>query len=64
MIKQLIKSKTILFACLLSALGVVQASTEVFAQFMTPTAYGVFTLVVGVAVAILRTVTTTSLGEK
>ena len=64
MIKQFAKSKTIIFAAILAALGVVQASMEVFSAFLTPQAMGVLTMVIGVVVAVLRVLTTTSLGDK
>ena len=64
MFKKILKSKMMNLAVLLAALGTIQASTEVFAVFMTPAAYGVFTLIVGVAVAVLRAMTTTSLKDK
>lgn len=64
MIAQIIKSKTMLFALLLAVLGVVQTSMEVFSPYLTPQAYGIATMVIGIVVAVLRVLTTTSLGEK
>ena len=64
MLKQFAKSKTIIFASILAALGVVQASMEVFSAFLTPQVVGVLGMVIGVAVAVLRVLTTTSLGDK
>ena len=60
----MLKSKTMLFAVALAVLGAVQASTDVFAQFLSPQLYGIFTVVVGVAVAVLRVVTTQPLSDK
>lgn len=60
----MIKSKTMLFAILLSVLGAVEASLNLFADVLTPTTYGIITMVVGVIVGVLRIVTTTPLSEK
>ena len=64
MIKQFAKSKTIIFAMSLAVLGVVQASMDVFSAFLSAQEVGVLTMVVGCVVAILRVLTTTSLGDK
>lgn len=64
MIAQFLKSKTINFAILLAVLGAIQGSTQLFAQYMSDAAYGWFTFGVGLAVAVLRVVTTTSIGDK
>lgn len=64
MLKQFAKSKTMIFAALLAALGVVQASMDVFTAFLTPQSVGLLTMIVGVIVAILRVLTTSSLGDK
>lgn len=58
------KSKTMWFAISLSILGAVEASLNLFADILTPTTYGIITMVVGVIVGVLRIVTTTPLGEK
>ena len=58
------KSKTMWFAIALSVLGAVEASLNLFADILTPTTYGIITMVVGVIVGVLRIVTTTPLGEK
>ena len=63
-IKQMLKSKTMIFAIALAGLGALQASSTALAPFMSPLVYGIFTLVVAVAVAILRVLTTTSISEK
>lgn len=59
-----LKSRTIQFSILLAVLGVVQASSGVFAPYMTPQAYGIFTIVIGIVVAILRIITTTPILNK
>jgi len=58
----MLQSRTMIFAAILAALGVIQASTDVFTQLLSPTAMGVLTTVVGVAVAVLRVLTTTPVG--
>lgn len=64
MLIQILKSKTILFALLLAVLGVVQASLGVFTAYLTPQAAGVLTIVIGIAVAVLRVLTTMPLSDK
>ena len=58
------KSKTLLFSVLLSVLGVLQASMDVFTNYLTPQAMGFVTLGVGVIVAVLRVLTTQSVQDK
>lgn len=64
MFLQIVRSKTMLFAILLSVLGVIQASMDVFTPYLTPQASGIVTLIIGLVVAILRVVTTQPLSEK
>ena len=64
MIKQILKSKTMLLAILLAVLGVVQASMDVFTPYISPQGMGLLTMIVGVLVAILRVVTTMPLDKK
>jgi len=64
MIKQFMKSKTILFALALEILGVIQLNADFLSTVMTPAQFGWVMLGIGVTVKVLRTVTTTSLGEK
>lgn len=61
---QILKSKTMLFALLLAVLGVIQTSLGVFTSYLTPQAAGIITVIVGIAVAVLRVLTTQSLGDK
>jgi hypothetical protein len=63
-IKQILKSKTMLLAILLAVLGVVQASMDIFTPYISPQAMGLLTMLVGVLVAILRVVTTMPLDKK
>lgn len=64
MIAQILKSKTMLFSLALAVLGTLQASMDVFTPYLTPQAMGLVTMIIGVVVAILRVLTTQSLGEK
>lgn len=58
------KSKTLWFALLLAVLGAVQASTEALTDVLSPSAAGWVTMGVGVAIAVLRVLTTIPLDEK
>lgn len=58
------RSKTLIFAFLLSILGTVQMSLGVFTPYMSPERFGMFSFVVGLVVTILRFVTKTSLDDK
>lgn len=60
----ILKSKTMLFALALAILGVLQASMEVFTPYLSAQAAGLMTLVISLAVAILRVLTTMPLNEK
>lgn len=64
MMKQILKSKTMLFAIALAILGVLQASMDVFTPYLTPQASGLLTVGVGLGVAILRVITTMPLSDK
>ena len=63
-ITRICMSKTLLFSLLLAVLGTLQASLDVFTPYLTPQTMGFVTLAIGVAVAILRVVTTQALSEK
>lgn len=60
----MLKSKTMWFAVALAILGAVEASLNLFADVLTPTTYGIVTMVVGVIVGVLRIVTTSPLSDK
>lgn len=64
MIKQILKSKTMIFAILLAVLSVLQASMEVFTPFLSSQGVGLLGLVIGLAIAILRVLTTAPLEDK
>ena len=61
---QAAKSKTIWFALALAVLGVVEMQIKLFAQYMSPEAFGLFNIVVGIVVAALRVLTTMPLSQK
>lgn len=58
------RSKTLIFAFLLSILGTVQMSLGIFTPYMSPERFGMFSFVVGLIVTILRFITKTSLNDK
>lgn len=58
------RSKTMWFALALSVAGVVQLNLDVFSAWLTPEMQGLATLGVGIAVAVLRWITTDPLSEK
>ena len=64
MLKYILHSKTMLFALALAILGVLQASMDIFTPYLTPQASGLLTVVIGLAVAILRVLTTLPLDKK
>jgi len=59
-----LKSKTILFALLLSALGAVEQNTSMVTSIVGPENTGLAMLVIGAIIAALRTVTTEPLSAK
>ena len=59
-----LKSKTLWFALALAVFGVVELQIKVFASYMSPEAFGIFNIVVGLIVAVLRVFTTLPLSEK
>ena len=59
-----LKSKTLWFALALAVFGVVELQIKVFASYMSPEAFGIFNIVVGLVVAVLRVFTTLPLSEK
>lgn len=64
MFAQAMKSKTILFALALEVLGVVQLNADFLSTVMSPAQFGWVMLGIGVAIKVLRTITTTSLSAK
>jgi hypothetical protein len=63
-IKQVLKSRTMLFALALAILGVIEMQAQLFAQYMTPELFGLFNILIAVVVAVLRVLTTVPLNEK
>ena len=61
---QILRSKTIWFALALAVFGVIEMQVKVFAAYMSPEAFGIFNIVVGLIVAVLRVFTTLPLSEK
>ena len=61
---RIIRSKTMWLAAILSALGALQAGTEAFTPYFGAKAVGVLTVIVGIAVGVLRTVTNKDLEDK
>jgi uncharacterized membrane protein len=59
-----LKSKTLWFSLILAILGVIEASFQVFAPYMSPAIYGFVLMVISITVAVLRIVTTLPLNEK
>ncbi len=64
MIKQSFKSRTMIFALALAVFGVLETQIHIFSQFMSPEAFGVFNIVVAIAVALLRVITTMPITQK
>lgn len=58
-----VKSRTMLFAALLTILGFVEANSGMFQGFLGDH-YGLFTMVTGVIVALLRVITVEPLSAK
>jgi hypothetical protein len=64
MIQKILKSKTLMFSLVLAILGVIEASFQVFAPFMSPAIYGFVLMAISITVAVLRIVTTMPLDQK
>ena len=64
MLKQALKSKTIRVALIVELLGVLQLNADFLSTMMSPAQFGWVMLGIGLAMKMLRVVTTTSLGEK
>lgn len=64
MLQKILKSKTMIFAMALGVLGAVQASLDVFTPYLSAQAMGFVTMAIGMAVAVLRVLTTMPLEDK
>lgn len=58
------KSKTLWFALALAVFGVIEMNVKFFTDYLTPTTFGVFSIVISMVVAILRVITTLPLSDK
>jgi hypothetical protein len=58
------KSKTLMFALALAILGVIEMNVRVFAAYMTPELFGMFSIAISIIVAVLRIFTTLPLSQK
>lgn len=63
-IKGAVKSRTVYLGLAVSIIGVIQASADVFTAYLSPVHQGLLTMGLGVAVVVLRFLTTTPLNEK
>ena len=64
MMKQIFKSKTMLFAMALAIFGVVEMNLNLFAGSLTPQLFGAFSIAISLIVAVLRVLTTLPLDKK
>jgi len=58
------RSKTMIFAVVLAVTGAVQASSDFLKTLLTPDVFGFVMMGLGIAVAVLRVVTTQPLEDK
>ena len=63
-LKKILRSKTMLFSLLLVVFGVIEANLSLFRDAIPPQYWGLVVTGIGVIVAVLRFVTTTSIDEK
>ena len=63
-LKQIFKSKTMMFALTLAIFGVLEMNLKVFAPYLSPEFFGWFSILISVIVAILRVFTTLPLDKK
>jgi hypothetical protein len=64
MMKQIFKSKTMLFAMALAIFGVIEMNLNLFAGNLTPQLFGAFSIAISLIVAVLRVLTTLPLDKK
>lgn len=60
----LVRSRTMIFAALLAALGVIETQFRLIAHLIPAELHGLVLIVIAVAVAVLRVVTTKPLSER
>ena len=63
-INGIMRSKTIIFALALAALGVVEQNLRILQPLMNSDTFAIFSVIIGAIVAMLRIVTTQSLISK
>lgn len=63
-LKNIVKSKTMMFALALAIFGVLEMNLKVFAPHLSPEFFGWFSILISVIVAILRVFTTMPLDKK
>lgn len=63
-IKQILKSKTVLFGLLVAVLGGIQTLLPELKEIMDPMLYGLSTFIIGLTIIVLRFITTQPLDEK
>lgn len=59
-----LKSRSIQFALALAVMGVLESQLGLLAPYMTKEFFGLFSIGVSIAVAVLRVITTVPLSEK
>jgi len=64
MMKQIFKSKTMMFALALAVFGVLEMNLNLFASSLTPQIFGAFSIAISLIVAVLRVLTTLPLDKK
>ncbi len=63
-LKNIFKSKTMMFALALAIFGVLEMNLKVFAPHLSPAFFGWFSILISVIVAVLRVFTTMPLDKK
>ena len=64
MLRKMRRSKTMIFALLLVVLGVIYDNFSYIQNIIDPRIYGILLIAIGIAVAILRFITTSSLDDR
>lgn len=64
MLAHIIKSKTMLFALALAVFGVIEINIKLFANYLSPEFFGIFSIAISIIVAVLRVFTTMPLDKK
>ena len=64
MLAHILKSKTMLFALALAIFGVIEINIQLFANYLSPQFFGIFSIAISLIVAVLRVFTTMPLDKK